>query len=116
MIINNPPYTFKEFNECIGLTIYDFSCTDKGVEYKFIKDETGKDIQVIILHDIEPQCGFDRYSLIIKYLDGSLGRWYNSIIFTTRFEKTFEYIYEKCKENDYIEVRFNNDENLTNTK
>ena len=99
-------YTFEEFNKIIGQAISDHLDTNKGVEYKFMKDETGKDIQAIILHDLEPYSEYDRYSLIIKYLDKSLVRWYNSIIFTMDFEKTFEYIYEKCKENDYLQYRF----------
>ena len=102
-------YTFEEVNEFIGESIIEFSDINKGIEYKFMKDEEGKDIQAIILHDIEPGFEFDKYTLIIKYLDKSLVRCYNYIIFTITFEKTFEYIYEKCKENDYIEYRFNND-------
>ena len=101
----NTDYTFEEINKLIGQSIIDFSDIDKGVEYKFMKDESGKDIQAIILEYNGPY--YDRYSLIIKYLDKSLVRCYNNIIFTTEFEKTFEYIYEKCKENDYIEYRFN---------
>lgn len=101
-------YTFEQVNNYIGQLIIAFSDINKGVEYKFMKDESGKDIQAIILHDSGPEAEFDRYSLIIKYLDKSLVRSYDNVIFTMKFKIDFDYLYEELKENDYIEYRFNN--------
>lgn len=100
----NTDYTFEEINKFIGQSIIAYSDIDKGVEYKFMKDESMKDIQAIILQYNGPY--YERYTLIIKYLDKSLVRCYNYVIFTDTSEKTFEYIYEKCKENDYIDYKF----------
>ena len=102
----NTDYTFEEVNEFIGDTIFEHLDINKGVEYKFMKDLSRKDIQVIIFHEIEPCHKFDEYSLIIKLLDETLVRVYKPTIFTFGEEMTFDYLYEECKKSDYIEYRF----------
>lgn len=103
----NTDYTFEEINKFIGDIIFSYSDINKGVECKLMKDDTGKDIQAILLHSnssFNSDC--EQYSLIIKYLDKSLVRSYNSIIYTMKFERTFDYLYKECKKSDYIEYRF----------
>ena len=106
MKIVNTKYTFKEFSEIIDKLIFEYFGENKDFECKSMTDETGKNTYAILLHYFETDYNFDRYSLIIKYLDGSSVRSYNSIVFTKNFEKTFDFVYKMCKENDYIDYRF----------
>ena len=106
MEIVNSMYSFKEFNKFIGIAIFEHLDINKGVEYKFMKDLSRKDIQVIIFHEIEPSHEFDEYSLIIKCLDETLVRVYKPTVFTFREEMPFDDLYEECKKSDYIEYRY----------
>ena len=102
MKIVNTDLTFKEFSEIIDELIFKHFGENRDFECKSMYDETGKPIYAILLHRFEPYYKFDSFSLFIKYLDGSSIRSYNDVVFTEDFERTFDYLYKVCKENDYI--------------
>ena len=98
-------YTFKELNKYIEIAVFDHLDKNKGVEFKSMYDETGRPIDVILLHDFEIKDEYDMISLIIRYLDESSIIVYNSVLFAIGIEWTFDEIYKSCKENDYTEYK-----------
>lgn len=79
------------------------------IKSKIIQDdESEKAITAYLIHDDRFNPNYDRVKLIIRYFDNSEARIYeptyflNPKVFLIKDENEFNYMYKKCKENDYI--------------
>ena len=78
------------------------------IKYKIMRDESGKAIVAYLIHDDRFNSNYDKVKLIIKYSDNSEARIYeptyflNPKVFLIKDDNEFNYMYKKCKENDYI--------------
>ena len=82
------------------------------VDHREMQDEAGRPILVTLKHDDQFDINYDRITLFILYLDDNTYRIYNPHMFLNRdafanSEYSFDYLYEKCKEEEYEEGKLN---------
>ena len=100
--------TAKDFRVWMRGFIEMCEINELRIDYKIMKDESGKTIVVYLIHDDRVNSYYDKVKLIIKYSDNSEARIYepthflNPKVFLIKDDNEFNYMYEKCKENDYF--------------
>ena len=78
------------------------------INHRIMRDESGKATTAYLIHDDRFNPNYDKVKLIIKYSDNSEARIYeptyflNPKVFLIKDGYEFNYMYNKCKENDYI--------------